>query len=223
MAESGTEPALSPGDVRSQVAASEDRTVPTLRKVRRRISHTIHRWSPAEVLDLAVELLRAPEEVPRWFVYELVHHHPGSLAALDATVLARLGEGMSAWGEVDPFGCYLAGPAWRERRLPDETIHVWATSPDRWWRRAALVSTVALNSTARGGSSDAARTLAVCDLLRADRDDMVVKAMSWALRQLVKREPAAVAEYLAAREDELASRVLREVRSKLETALKRPR
>ena len=53
----------------------------------------------------------------------------------------------------------------------------WARSPDRWLRRSALVATV-------GAKAEAARTLAVCAGLAADRDDMVVKALSWALREL---------------------------------------
>lgn len=64
---------------------------------------------------------------------------------------------------------------------------------DRWvWRRAVSVSTVPLNMKSRGGIGDPQRTLAVCDLLIADRDDMVVKALSWALRELAEREPVRV-------------------------------
>ncbi len=33
---------------------------------------------------------------------------------------------------------------------------------------------------------------AMCALLVTDRDDMVVKALSWALRDLAKRDPGAV-------------------------------
>jgi 3-methyladenine DNA glycosylase AlkD len=51
---------------------------------------------------------------------------------------------------------------------------------------------------------------------------MVTKAMSWALRELSKREPAAVRRYLAARSGALAALVRREVRNKLETGLKNP-
>jgi hypothetical protein len=47
------------------------------------------------------------------------------------------------------------------------------------------VSTVALNVRSRGGSGDVPRTLAVCRFLVADPDDMAVKALSWALRELV--------------------------------------
>lgn len=126
------------------------------------------------------------------------------------------------WAAVDTFACYLSGPAWREHQVPDAVIHRWARSPDRWWRRAALVSTVPLNAPARGGRGDTARTLAVCTLLVKDRDDMVAKALSWALRELARRDPHAVRRFLAEHQDELAARVLREVRNKLDTGLKTP-
>ena len=80
-----------------------------------------------------------------------------------------------------------------------------------------------LNSKARGGSGDAARTLEVCASLVTDRDDMVVKALSWALRELSKRDPKAAEQFLDEHRSFLASRVLREVRNKLSTGLKNPR
>jgi 3-methyladenine DNA glycosylase AlkD len=52
---------------------------------------------------------------------------------------------------------------------------------------------------------------------------MVVKAMSWALRELVVHNPDAVREFLSEHEDTLAGRVKREVGNKLATGLKYPR
>jgi 3-methyladenine DNA glycosylase AlkD len=102
-------------------------------------------------------------------------------------------------------------------------IQSWARSKDRWWRRAALVSTVPLNNKTRGGQGDAARTLAICAMLVEDRDDMVVKALSWALRELVKHDPKSVRAFMAEHKDTLAPRVRRELRNKLTTGLKNPR
>lgn len=203
------------------IAAAPDQHVPTLREIRRRVSREIEGEPAADVLSLADRLLHAGE-VPRWLVYEIVHFHGPALAALDLPWLERLGRGMAAWGEVDPFGCYLSGVAWREGGITDEDVHAWARSTDRWWRRAALVSTVPLNVRARGGSGDPNLTLAVCELLRSDRDDMVVKALSWALRALVPRAPDEVRRYLEHRRRELAPRVVREVTHKLETGRKTP-
>jgi 3-methyladenine DNA glycosylase AlkD len=107
--------------------------------------------------------------------------------------------------------------------VKDNLIHSWTRSKDRWWRRAALVSTVPLNSKARGGTGDTRRTLEICQLLVDDRDDMVIKALSWALRELAKRDPTAVREFLKANQHALAARVIREVKNKLSTGLKNPR
>ncbi|HEY1305637.1 MAG TPA: DNA alkylation repair protein [Vicinamibacterales bacterium] len=132
--------------------------------------------------------------------------------------------GLSDWGSVDLFGVTIAGPAWREGRISDRHVMRWARSKDRWRRRLSLVATVPLNSRARGGAGDPARTLAVCRLLADDRDDMVVKALSWALRELSKRDAGCVKEFLRTEDQRLAARVRREVRAKLETGRKvRPR
>ena len=51
---------------------------------------------------------------------------------------------------------------------------------------------------------------------------MVVKALSWALRELAVRDPEAVRAFLQEQGDGLAARIRREVRAKLDTGRKRP-
>jgi 3-methyladenine DNA glycosylase AlkD len=103
------------------------------------------------------------------------------------------------------------------------SLNAWGRSQDRWRRRLALVATVPLNSRARGGTGDAGKTLRVCRLLLGDSDDMVVKAMSWSLRELAKQDPKAVEAFLLKEEKRLSSRVKREVLNKLRTGVKSPR
>ena len=111
--------------------------------------------SVREVLAIAHALI---ERFGRRFVaYELIHFHRETLASLRAANLRRLGKGIDSWGAVDTFCGLVAGPVWRERQVPDSPIHGWAHSQDRWWRRAALVSTTPLNVKARGGSGDTKR------------------------------------------------------------------
>jgi hypothetical protein len=204
-----------------QLRRTRERTVGGLRQLRRALSRELRARSGKEILSLTERLIDAG--IPRWFAYELAHHHRDARAQLTAAWLRRLGEGLGYWYEVDPFGLYLLGPAWREGHVSDAEILRWARSRDRWRRRTALVATVALNNTARGGTGDAPRTLLVCDVLVADRDDMVVKAMSWALRALAGPHPELVKRYLKQHESELAARVLREVRNKLTSGLKNPK
>ncbi len=95
----------------------------------------------------------------------------------------------------------------------------WARSEDFWWRRAGIVSTIALNER-QEGKGDAARTLAVCELFIDDRAHLHVKALSWALRVLGQRDPDAVTAFLEQRHDRLAPLVIREVQNKLSTGHK---
>ena len=205
---------------------SEIRTLPVqntsnVRAVRRRYSRQFKQADPAFMLDLARELIQNYDH--RWVAYELINHHPAAFQSLAEAELEAFGRGINSWWTVDAFARGLAGPAWLNGQVSDALIHRWARSKDRWWRRAALVSTVALNMRSRGGPGDVPRTLAACGLLVADHDDMVVKAMSWALRELVVHDPAAVQAFLSEYEDVLAARVIREVRNKLTTGLKTPR
>jgi 3-methyladenine DNA glycosylase AlkD len=82
---------------------------------------------------------------------------------------------------------------------------------------------VALNIKSDGGYGDVPRTLGVCRILIDDRDDMVVKGMSWALRDLISHDPVAVQEFLNEHDRSLAARVKREVTNKLTTGLKNPK
>lgn len=74
-----------------------------------------------------------------------------------------------------------------------------------------------------GGTGDTYKTLNVCRLLIDDKDDMVVKAMSWALRELIAHDVGAVREFIKEHNHVLASRVKREVNNKIKTGLKNPK
>jgi 3-methyladenine DNA glycosylase AlkD len=197
------------------------RNTPSVRSVRRDFSRLLRNTDASLMLEIARVILTSGEH--RWVAYELIHEHPEAMKRIGESELEELGRGINSWWSVDPFSLELAGPAWREGQVSDELIHRWARSPDRWWRRAALVSTVPLNAAARGGRGDPPRTLSMCEMLVADRDDMVVKALSWALRALVPRDRRAVSEFLRTHGSVVAARVVREVTNKLDTDLKNPR
>ncbi len=206
-----------------RISSLADQKTMAIRGVRREFSRRLTK-APAElIIRLALRLTRRRALTLRFVAYELVQHHKPAFKSLNARLLEELGRGLDSWGAVDAFACYLSGPAWRERQVSDALIRRWARSRDRWWRRAALVSTVPLNLKARGGTGDQSRTVDVCAMLVKDRDDMVVKALSWALRELAKRNPESVRGFLAHHEYELAPRVLREVNNKLVSGLKNVR
>ena len=215
----GSEPALA-AQIDAEIRALPVQNTPNIRVVRRKYSRELRGATATYVLDLARELLASYDH--RWVAYELIGEHPAAFASLGEVELVELGQGIDSWWTVDAFARILSGPAWLRGQVDDRLIQAWASSANRWWRRAALVSTVALNVRSQGGLGDTPRTLAVCRLLAGDAEDMVVKALSWALRALVAHDPEAVRAFLADYDGVLAPRVKREVTNKLETGLKNP-
>ena len=178
--------------------------------------------SDEEALELASQLFMQTEWRYIWPSVIVIRNHPAARMKITAEYLKPLGDRMDTWGLVDAFSA-IAGPAWREGYISDETVMGWTQSESRWWRRAALVCTVFLNRKAQGGRGDTPRTLMVCEVLASDKDDMVAKGMSWALRDLSKRDPEAVEKFVEAHKDELPALVKREVRNKLTLGVKNPR
>lgn len=197
--------------------------VPDMRRAARDAARELKDAPPGAVLALARALIDSHTLEGRQAAYEVLSRHKGVRAALDAPVVESLGRGMDNWASVDAFCWLVSGPAWLKGRIGDEVIDEWSRSEDRWWRRAALVSTTVLNKKSLGGTGDTPRTLKVCRMLVADYDDMVVKGLSWALRELVPWDREAVARFLEEHDGVIAARVKREVRNKLETGLKNPR
>jgi 3-methyladenine DNA glycosylase AlkD len=216
--------ALRAADIAAEIDAAlqslPTQGTPSLRAVRRTWSRTL-RQAPGRSV-LAVAMRPRCRYGHRFVPYELVASHPGAYRLLTEARLEALGRGLDSWSAADTFARTLAGPAWRDGLIADAVILRWAHSLHRWWRRAALVSTVALNVRSNGGRGDVRRTLRVCRLLEDDHDEMVEKALSWALRELVVRDRRAVEAFLEANQGRLGSRVKREVRNKIRTGLKTP-
>jgi len=194
-----------------------------VRAVARDLARDCRALPAREVVRVAQGLVEGGDFEAGLVAFELLWRHRAAAAALTARDLARLVRGADNWVTTDTFACLVSGPAWHRGRVGDAWIERWARSRDRWLRRVALVSTVPLNLPSRGGTGDVPRTLRICLLRVADPDDMVVKALSWALREAVKRDPGAVRRFLERHRATIAARVSREVTNKLTTGLKTPK
>lgn len=182
-----------------------------------------HRDDPRHLIDAA---LRAAKDGDEQLAFEIFRAAPRVVPQMSPAQIDRFLPSLHDWNSTDCFGCFVSGVAWREGSLSNSHILAWAKSPNLWIRRAALVSTVPLNLTARGATAphgEAKKTLAICATLVSDREDMVVKALSWALRTLGSKDPAAVESFISTHRPRLAARVLRETSSKLTTGLKNPK
>ncbi|UCC17662.1 MAG: DNA alkylation repair protein [Dehalococcoidales bacterium] len=192
------------------------------RKIQADLLEDITALTNEEAMELASRLFMQTEWRNIWASVIVFQNHPTARTSITAEYLEPLGDRMDTWGLVDAFSA-IAGPAWRESYISDETVMGWTRSESRWWRRAALVCTVFQNRKAQGGRGDTPRTLMVCEVLASDKDDMVAKGMSWALRDLSKRDRAAVEKFVEEHRDELPALVKREVHNKLTLGVKNPR
>jgi 3-methyladenine DNA glycosylase AlkD len=208
-------------EIHSRLSQMETPNAVSFRAIRREFSRRIANAPPQSVIQLALYLLTIPSDLMRAFSYEMLSQHRPAFEQLTGEDLLKFGEGIHSWNTVDCFAMYLSGPMWAKGSVSDKSVTAWAHSQDRWWRRAALVSTVAL--TRGGNAKDFTRVARICSLLIEDRDDMVVKALSWALREAAKKHPEQVRSFLAENHNALAARVKREVNNKLTTGLKTPR
>jgi len=194
--------------------------VPDQRKVRKELSKELKGSTPSDIVRISKKLVDTGIFECQQVAYELLDSNKKALYSLTTEDLEDLRKGLDNWISVDTYSAWLAGVAWRDGRLQDEVIERWAGSDNKWERRTAVVCTIALNQKARGGTGDVNRTLWVCEMVSADRDDMVAKALSWALRELSKVDREAVADFMERHEDVLPKRVKREVFTKLRTGKK---
>ena len=204
---------------RSDIAALPKRDTPNLRALRKSWSQALKAESGAHVIAIAEALEAVSPQEGKWLAYELIRHHKAAFAEVSPLVIERFVERAASWYAVDALGTILTGALWASGRLSDATVDAWSRSDGRWLRRSSLVATVGRNAV----KPDPERTFAICLRLADDRDDMVEKAVSWALRWLAQKDRGAVEAFLAEHGERFRPRVRREVGRKLATGLKTPR
>jgi 3-methyladenine DNA glycosylase AlkD len=94
------------------------------------------------------------------------------------------------WDTVDGLVTAAVSPLCRRDDL-DDLVDEWSRSGDRWLVRAAV-------GHQRGwkGDTDVDRVLGLCHDHWTDREFFVAKAVGWALRDLARLDPDAVASFL---------------------------
>jgi len=204
---------------RTEIAALARRDTPNLRALRKAWSARLKGDSADHVIATAQTLEAAAPQEGKWLAYELVRHHKPAFAAVTEAQIADFASRIASWYATDAFGTILSGPLWAKGRISDALIDGWSKSEDRWLRRSALVATVGRNAA----SPDAGSTFEICLRLAADKDDMVEKAVSWALRYLSQKDRDAVVAFMEGHGERFRPRVKREVRNKLGTGLKNPK
>jgi 3-methyladenine DNA glycosylase AlkD len=141
------------------------------------------RWHEARLLALLV-LVRAYERATR-------QGDPVARDEICALYLASLGR-VNNWDLVDLSAPNIVGAHLLGRDLAP--LRRLARSRSVWERRVAILATAAHT---RAG--DSGPTLEIADLLRDDSHDLIHKAVGWMLREVGKRDRAALERWLKPR------------------------
>ena len=196
-------------------------TNPNLRLILRELKAELKSADPRAAVDTAHELLATGVLEAAWLSYELVGSKKAYQQALTRRDVLELNHRIDNWVLTDVFAANVLGYAWQTGLLDDAWFAELQSNEDVWQRRLPLVTIAAgLNTPKNGGTGDAERTVTCCARAVGDRHPMIVKAVSWALRTLIRWDREAVEDFLEAHETKLARQVVREVERKLETGKK---
>ncbi len=191
-----------------------------LKEVLKEVKAQTKSFSEREKIELTKALIRTHILECQQLAYEFIGREKKSLCQLTEADIDEMGIHLDNWVAVDYFGSMIVGVAWQEQIIDNSKIKNYLKSADFWIRRVGVVATVALNQKARGGTGDAKQTLEICELAVDDHADMMNKALSWALRELAKRDKQPVIDFVNQYSHRLHKRVLREVTHKLEKGTK---
>src|SRR5579871_2286834 len=114
----------------------------------------------------------------------------------DLRLSERLLREAKTWALVDGLAISVVAPL--VQRHPDlaATLDAWATDPDFWVRRAALL---ALLPSLRAGGGEFERFCAYAEAMLDEREFFIRKAIGWILREISKQRPALVYNWLLPR------------------------
>lgn len=195
-------------------------TSPEMKAVIGALKSRFRSWSEQEWIGLCKDLVSTEIFECQAMAFEIIGRNKKILGVLTRGDLTGLGRNLDNWASVDGYSVGIYGVLWGRGVVTDLDIQRLLGSDNHWERRVAVVSTVALNLKSRGGTGDTLRTIAVCEKVVGDHHDMIQKALSWALRELSKRDRESVVSFMERHGPRLARRVVREVSHKLDFGTK---
>ena len=197
-------------------------TMPDIRILLKELNAEFKTTMPSDVFQLAMALIQMDVFECQLVGLELMAHPKHRLLWMQADQALQLEVNMDNWVSTDTYSTKILGPLWDMDQLENELFDRWAHDPSVWRRRLAVASCVGLfrNKIKAHHERNVQRTIDQCLTVLDDRSDMVVKAVSWALRSAITGGGDAIRTFMEIHDSRLAPRVKREVWNKLNTGLK---
>ena len=125
----------------------------------------------------------------------------------DMALIEDLIRQSKSWGYVDPLSIYLAGGLVERFPKLNSTLDRWSTDDDFWVRRSAML---ALLIPLRQGGGDFDRFTGYADGMLEEKEFFIRKAIGWVLREVSKKRPEMVYDWIAPRTHRASGVTMRE-------------
>jgi 3-methyladenine DNA glycosylase AlkD len=149
-----------------------------------------------QVTDLVRALWDRPLYECRQAAVLLLERTTRLLDPSDMALIERLLRTSRTWALVDSLAVNVAGDLAARFDELGPVLDRWAADEDFWLRRSALL---ALLRPLRAGRGDFDRFARYAEAMLGEREFFIRKAIGWVLREVAKRRPALVADWLGPR------------------------
>lgn len=149
-----------------------------------------------ELRAVVRELWGRPVFKLRAAAVELLDRHAKRLEPADLAMIEEMLRGSGTWALVDWLATRVAGPLVERHPAMARELDRWATAPDFWLRRAAMLT---LLMPLRRGGGDFERFGRYADRMLDEREFFICKAIGWVLREVGKKRPQVVEDWLRPR------------------------
>ena len=177
--------------------------VPAVRRIIRGVGHLGH----GALLEVVEGLWAEPLHEHRVAAVELLTANVAALDAADLALVERLIREPGTWALVDALAGNVAGAMVERHPELTRVLDRWATDPDFWIRRSALLT---LLRPLRRGDGDFDRFTRYADAMLDEREFFVRKAIGWVLRDAARKRPQLVFDWLLPRAERVSGVTLRE-------------
>ena len=181
--------------------------VPDLRREIRVWSKDHPELDRVRLLRLCRALWQRPVHELRVFAIELLRANQECLESTDFAFLEWLLSDAETWAYVDAIAVHLAGPLVESHPDLASDLDRWAAAENFWLRRSAML---ALLLPLRRGAGDWRRFERYADEMLGEKEFFIRKAIGWVLREVSKKDPKRVAEFVASRVERISGVTLRE-------------
>ena len=149
-----------------------------------------------ELVALAERLRDAGVYDLRLAAIDALRVHIELLEAGDLETLERFVREAQTWALLDTLSIGVLGPLVERYPQLVATLDRWAEDEDFWVRRQAMLS---LLPALRRGGGDFERFAGYADTMLEEREFFIRKVIGWVLREVSKKRPELVVEWLAPR------------------------